>query len=262
MPGVDASRLTRQHRDAQAAIGRAVGRAVSAVARTVQLSDVDGWFGRVLPRLLRVVVAGWTASRAQSARYLRQHADAEGRLVVPEPVLWVPGRVVTSLRISGPVAAKQHIEAYGSTDGVRQAVVARMSGAAQRQALAGGRGTIAQTVRQSAQIAGWRRVTDADPCAWCAMLASRGAVYLSRESAAGVVGRRGGSRGSQQIGQSYHDHDECTVEPVYEDEDEPPEVQALYDEWQAATAGRSGRAALRQWRRYWARRRDSRGGRQ
>lgn len=257
MPGVEASRLTRQHRDVQAAIGQAVARAIAAVARTVQLSDVDAWFGRVLPRLLQIVRSGWVGSRTQAVRYLRDHAEAEGRLVVPEPALWTPDRVATSLRVTGPVAAKEHIQAYRSTDGVQPAMVTRLSGSAQRQALAGGRGTVYRTVRESREIVAWRRVTDADPCAWCAMLAARGAVYLTRASASGVVGRdrSGALRGTRQLGQSFHDGDECTVEPVYEDEDEPPEVAALYQQWLDATAGHSGKAAIREWRRYWDRQR-------
>ncbi len=261
MPSPDASRLTRRHRDAQAAIGRTVARAISAVAHTVQLSDVDVWFGRVLPRLMAIVRGGWIGSRAQSARYLREHAEAEGRLVVPQLALWVPDRVATSLRVTGPVAVKEHIETHRSTDGVQQAMVTRMSGAAQRQALSGGRGTVYRTARESRQIIAWRRVTDADPCAWCAMLASRGAVYLSRAAASGVVGRgRSGSlRGTRQRGMSFHDGDECTVEPLYEDEDEPAEVAALYQQWLGATAGHSGKAAIREWRRYWDKQRQGGG---
>lgn len=65
-------------------------------------------------------------------------------------------------------------------------------------------------------------------CAFCAMLASRGASYTSEAAAAGVVGRgmpippdgqrrRGGqpmgikARGPRRLGEDYHDHCRCTA---------------------------------------------------
>ncbi len=253
MPGVEASRLTRQHRDAQAAIGRAVVRPVRQLALRAQTADVDRWFDSVLGRLLRIIHAGWIGSRAQANRYLREHAGLEGAVVDPVPALWSPERVITSVRVTGPVAFKRSVESGVDADAARQAMAGRLAVSAQRLTLAGGRGTIDRTVQESRVIVGWRRVTDADPCAWCAMLASRGAVYLSRASAGAVVGRgrSGVLRGSRQLGQSFHDGDECTVEPLYEDEDDPPDVQALHDEWLKATKGHSGKAAVREWRRHW-----------
>lgn len=79
----------------------------------------------------------------------------------------------------------------------------------------------------------WRyqRVPRANCCAFCGMLASRGAVYRSEAAAGGVVGRgteipadgvkrRGGQakgikpRGSQRMGEQYHDHCYCAVVAV------------------------------------------------
>src|SRR5690625_388015 len=79
-----------------------------------------------------------------------------------------------------------------------------------------GNAQMQQGTRLSAQ-----RVPKAGCCAFCAMLASRGAVY-SPESASGVVGRGKpvGShplakgikpRGSRQLGEKYHDHCRCEV---------------------------------------------------
>lgn len=251
MPGPDASRLTRQHRDQVAAIGRAVVRPVRQLAEQAPTGDVDGWLERVLPRLVAIVLAGWTASRGRTATYLSRHAAAEGRRVDPVPALWVPQRVVASARVTGPVAFKAALGATGSVEAAKRSMVRQLPAAMQRQALSGSRSTISRTVDESREIIGWRRVVDEDPCAWCAMLASRGAVYKTRATATGVVGRRGARRGSRMLGSAYHDGDECTVEPVYEDEDEPAEVDELYQQWVTATAGTSGTAAIRAWRRYW-----------
>jgi hypothetical protein len=50
-------------------------------------------------------------------------------------------------------------------------------GTASRIALDGGRTTILNTTRADKIAVGWYRVTDGDPCAFCALLASRGIVY-------------------------------------------------------------------------------------
>ena len=77
---------------------------------------------------------------------------------------------------------------------------------------------------------GYQRVPKPGCCAFCGMLASRGAAYSSAESAGGVVGRgvpvsktrgkRGGqgkgigARGSQKLGEHFHDHCKCRAVPV------------------------------------------------
>lgn len=79
----------------------------------------------------------------------------------------------------------------------------------------------------------FQRVPSPGCCAFCGMLASRGAAYSSKAAASGVVGRgvdvsktrgrRGGqargvrSRGSRGIGQEFHDHCKCRAVPVFGD---------------------------------------------
>lgn len=75
----------------------------------------------------------------------------------------------------------------------------------------------------------WQRVPAAGCCAFCAMLASRGGAYTSKESATQVVGRgqsvvyrkRGGvketrPRGSRGLGQTFHDNCRCSSVAVSE----------------------------------------------
>lgn len=68
-----------------------------------------------------------------------------------------------------------------------------MASRAQLDTLNAGR----ETIRKSSTS--WRRVTDGNPCGFCAMLVSRGPVYTS-ERGAGAGG-------------DYHTHCGCTVEP-------------------------------------------------
>ncbi|UYB35500.1 hypothetical protein N9A08_12825 [Arthrobacter koreensis] len=77
----------------------------------------------------------------------------------------------------------------------------------------------------------YQRVPQPGCCAFCGMLASRGAAYSSQEAATGVVGRgvpvgkgrgkgskgRGGGikpRGARKVGETFHDHCRCRAVPV------------------------------------------------
>ncbi len=92
----------------------------------------------------------------------------------------------------------------------------------------------------------WRRVTDGNPCAFCAMLATRtdytspfAAQYVvgrGKTTRLGARGRRGlgvRPRGSRSLGEKYHDHCGCTVAEVFDDW-EPSyaerQQKALYEE--------------------------------
>lgn len=91
--------------------------------------------------------------------------------------------------------------------------------------------TIAGNASLDPSPVGYQRVPSPGCCAFCGMLASRGAAYSSREAAGTVVGRgvpvektrgrRGGQgggirpRGSRQLGQEFHDHCKCRAVPVH-----------------------------------------------
>lgn len=72
------------------------------------------------------------------------------------------------------------------------------------------------TVEWSAGAQGrsWRRVTDGDPCAFCAMLATR-SDYTTKERALTTGHTRRHKRGGKRpLGSKYHDHCGCTVVEV------------------------------------------------
>jgi hypothetical protein len=252
MPSPPAEALTRRHQAELQAVAREVSRAVSALAsRAVPLANVDGWFRTVLDRLLALVGGGWSASRTLGERYLVEHARIEGRAVVPARVRLDVEQLATSLRVTGPVAFKQSIAVGRAPVQARTTMAKTMAAASERLTLTGERDTVAATVEDSDEILGWRRVTDANPCAWCALLASRGSVYLSETSATRVVGRRGTARGNQGLGDAYHDGCTCIAEPLYAHEDEPQSVLDLQEQWLTVTAGTGGKNAVRAWRRHW-----------
>lgn len=204
---------------------------------------------------MEIIALAFEAIRRLTAAFLQEHAELFGAKITPVLADLDFLTSVEGLRITGPVAFKQHMTVSGDEQASRAVMARRMAGSVQRQTMAAERDTTHLTVDANDDIIGWRRVSDGNPCAWCAMLIGRGAVYKSRRSATSVVGRRGVARGTgplaRAIGQSYHDHDGCTAVPLYAHEDEPVEVDDMFEQWQQATAGLSGREALNAWRRYW-----------
>lgn len=250
MPSERAHQLTRQHQAELAALGAAVAAEVRRVVGIVDPADIDRWWERVLPQLTAYVAGAWRTSVVMARTYLIEHARIEGVDITPELARWVTERAVTSLRVMGPVAWKQVLARTGSPAVATRAMGERLAGAAQRLALAGSRDTVDATVRRDRRIIAWRRVPDEDPCAFCAMLASRGAVYKSRALAL-EVGRADRIRGPRRPGQAYHDNDQCVAEPLYAGEEEPEWVDELYQQWLEVTGDHYGAAKVDAWRRYW-----------
>lgn len=103
-----------------------------------------------------------------------------------------------------------------------------LSGGVQRLVLQPARDTIADSVDEDPADARWARVpSGATTCAFCRLLASRGAVYHSEESAGGLAN-------------SYHGRCDCVPTPVWPGESEPYDVDALLEEYNAARAKAGG----------------------
>jgi hypothetical protein len=79
-----------------------------------------------------------------------------------------------------------------------------IGGGMQRHITNAARGTVIENARRDSVRVGYQRFTKAGCCKFCAMVASRGAVYGSRKAA-----------GGQAFAQKYHDHCRCVVGPVF-----------------------------------------------
>lgn len=86
-----------------------------------------------------------------------------------------PRDVAKSLLIESNYMTKRAMP--GVEEEVMRAASVRTVGTAVREALNGGRGVTDNVVRLDRKIKGFARVTDANPCPFCAILAARGAVY-------------------------------------------------------------------------------------
>jgi hypothetical protein len=92
----------------------------------------------------------------------------------------------------------------------------QVTGAVSRHVLNAGRDTITQAVQDDRYFHGWIRVSDGDPCAFCAMLLSRGPVY--NEDSADF---------------QSHDHCACSAEPWSDGSKWPEANEKLRDLWNA-----------------------------
>lgn len=102
-----------------------------------------------------------------------------------------------------------------------------VAGAADRMVLDTGRATVQDAVQRDRAARGWARVPEAGCCAFCAMLATRGAVYKT----------------SQTADFRAHDHDRCHIEPVFGQYEPTAQVREWQALWEKSTAGKSGAAA-------------------
>lgn len=209
-------------------------------------AKVDAVWPAVRAALIPIVQQGRQQS-AELARVAygeaRREADADGDRFHPEdPLPLLINRLESALDVTGPVEFKKAIAAGKTPQQAMEAAAVRMVGTTQYLALEGGRQVMQRSIDEDDRATGWSRVTDADPCAWCAMLASRGPVYKSAKTAGDP----------RQGGNSYHDHCACQAWPAFTN-DEPfiGVAERLYDDWLRETRGRGGKHAVNAFRRWW-----------
>ncbi|PZM88413.1 MAG: hypothetical protein DIU79_16905, partial [Actinobacteria bacterium] len=213
-----------------------------SVAMGADLASISTWYWGVIDGLLTRIQVGYAQSRNSAMSFLPRHAALAG---APRPLELVPGSLDTAalrkrLEIVGPIAFKRALSAGKSEEDALRAMATNMAGVADEAVRNGDRDVVEMTARHGRGIVGWRRRIGARACGFCAMLASRGAVYASKEVA--TYSRRG---------ERYHPHCHCWAEPVYRHEPDPPEVLALRHQWERVTAGHGGQDAIRVWRRHW-----------
>lgn len=207
------------------------------------------------------VDASWPAVRAALAPIVQQarahsaalageaYMDARRDAGAPDddfdpegPLSLLTRRLESALDVTGPVEFKKAIAAGKNPEQAMEAAAVRMVGTTQYLALEGGRQAMQRSIDADKRATGWARVTDADPCAWCAMLASRGPVYKTAKTAGDP----------RQGGNTYHDHCACQAWPAFT-HDEPfiGIAEKLYDDWLRETRGRGGKYAVNAFRSWW-----------
>lgn len=195
------AQLTERHRTAQLALRALALRQVLEIWPAFNVEDPARSWPPVEAALLAVIGERRAVSASLAAGYFEAFRRAEGVGGVATPVLGAfddeaVARARTSLQVTGYVTAER-LRALKHADPGRVALV-RVSGAVTRHVLAGGRETLLASARSDRRARGWARVTSAEPCEFCSMLASRGGVYTAISGAF-----------------QSHDHCACGLEPIY-----------------------------------------------
>lgn len=196
------ARLTERHRTAQLALRALALRQVLEMWPAFDVEDAARSWPAVETMLLGVISERRAVSAALAAGYFEAFRRAEGVRGVARPVIaafdeGAVARARTSLQVTGYVTTER-LRALRHADPGKVALV-RVSGAVTRHVLDSGRETLLASVRGDRRARGWSRVTSAEPCEFCAMLASRGAVYTETSGAF-----------------QAHDHCGCGVEPTFD----------------------------------------------
>lgn len=238
-----AAALTELHRVEQAKNGALVAYVVAQLwMRTIDPDDISGSAANLILRLIPQLRQRRDFSALLARRYFSQFRAAEVQgsdgFSLPAMSELNVEALETSLRVTGEVALKKRIAALPLNDDIpaftqrmliKQAIddtAVDISGAATRHVMNGGRDELQNAVRDDPRALGYIRVTDGDPCFFCAMLASRGPVYddLSfDESDPRFIGE-----GEHKV----HDHCGCGVEPVYDRKTQwPGKARAAETAW-------------------------------
>lgn len=217
-------RLARQHQQHQIALGAAAVGLFAGLLDRVRSGDLTE--EQFLALYTATQQAAFTTS-AQAAMVFvtdfRTIQDPDTTHAAP-----VQARFDTQQGLARSTTALDELR---RADAAAQAtIINRLAAGLQRHVLAGGR----ETVQASAFVngAGWRRITDSNPCAFCAMLALN--TYDTRAAASQVTGRH---RRRRPLGAAFHDHCGCTVvEAVgdWEDDAQVEQYRELYDNARAA----------------------------
>lgn len=237
----------QKYRRVQALLAARMAQQVLRVWRDLMNpAKVDASWPAVCAALMPIV----QQAREQSAVLARAaYVDARQDAGVPDdgfvpsgPLQLAIDRLESTLDVTGPVEFKKAIAAGKTPQQAMDAAAVRMVGSTQYLALEGGRSVMKQSTDADERATGYARVTDSDPCHWCAMLASRGPVYKTAKTAGDP--RQGGDR--------YHDHCSCAAFPAFTlDEPFIGIAEGLYDDWLRVTRGRGGRHAVNAFRRWW-----------
>jgi hypothetical protein len=233
-----AQSVTSTNYAAQAALSTALAGQVAQAWPLLQQGDPNRSSLIVAGALVPVVQQHAMASRALANEYYYQQRAGQG---IVEPFLAQPTELPTKEKVYQYVqwATKPAREAAEDTRPLLLIPAQqRATGALQKLVTDTGRQQLVQNTLADRRATGWAREARPDSCWFCAMLATRGAVYKS----AWAAGRR------TYLGvdtNSYHTHCHCAVEPLFGGTyTAPAHVQEWEQLWKDSTSDVRGKKKL------------------
>lgn len=227
--------LTEAHRRLQLSVSAATVRDLLRIWALVDPTDLRGTLDPFARAGAAMVQAGRRASATASQRYyvaFRQVEGARGVVVVTTAPPPADATAAGALRGAGVAGIRNARMSGASVAEAHDNGFVKLSGSAVQLVAGGGRDTLLGAIRGDPEAQGFQRVTDGDPCAFCAMIAGRG--LISKDEAAGF---------------EAHGHCGCTAEPFFDGSRIRPDNERFATEWREATDGLSGADALNAFRR-------------
>lgn len=278
------AQLTASHQAAQVSLSTSLVEAIRDMFLSIfDVNDIDGSSARFIAKALPLVVQSRDLSTELATTYLdafrkvelsglvdAADLDPTDPLTVPMDILEdmvaedlleaedlenmasslveslpSPGQLAKELHSSGAAVAKKKLAAGSDTTEAVDVAAKAVAAKAVQQVADGGRSPLLEeTERGTHACVGYARVVDDNPCPFCAMLASRGAVYRSDsfEDSNGLFSGDGRFKVHPGCG--------CTLEPIYGGRITglPPESKKLMEEWAEIAAGHEDPWGA--WRRY------------
>lgn len=174
--GLSRAHMQKQVRDASAV---QAGLAV-AFDKALNPADLDGTFPTYLRSALALVSAGRGMAHKTALDYYGEAKEGAGFDKVI-PTIDTPKIDIYSatqaLLMNGPVAIKKQLASGEGLIAAMDAAKAQTLRVGKRLTLEAPRKTLIELVRKDKDALGWSRVSDGQPCHFCAMLVSRGPVY-------------------------------------------------------------------------------------
>lgn len=183
----EGAQLTAAHRAAQLALRAGSLRRLLQLWRGVDPTNLSNTIEPFAQAAALLAGTGFEESGGIAARYYRLFRTAEGvpgpgpsTILARRPGIEVVAGDLRGAALRGIIDARKAglAPAPAKTQGF-----IRVAGALGKLILTGGRRTITDTAARDPQAVGYSRVTSGDPCAFCRMLAGRGAVYKTEKAA-------------------------------------------------------------------------------
>lgn len=204
------------HQASQSIIADTLGAALKLLWPELDLRNID----KTKPSFFTAVLAmvrhyGNASSVAAAANYRQQRiaANVPGTFRVPLPT--PPPAEQVAPQLNWAIS-----DLYGPTTPEKtDAALTKVQGVAEKIVLDQGRTTTLDAVKKDPRARAWARVPEPGACSFCLMLATRGAVYKTKETAGpNKRGERNEREGLAFLGDGkfkVHDHCRCDVEPLF-----------------------------------------------
>lgn len=233
-----ARQVLDRHRRRQVTIGVQVDSLIRRQWATLDVADIDVARERVMASVAQRVSTLRAISAQEADLFIRRMRELEtgspsGYLERADTAL--SSKALRDLEGAGPIGFKERISKGMPDEIAFLAARDQMMAEARKIIMEAGRSTIQLSAEGNTRSLGWRRVSDGNPCTFCAMLVGRGPVYSSEETAGGVIEGH------------YHKKCGCTAVEVFSTW-EPTEREQIYvDDYFAAAEAADAANQPRTW---------------